>query len=282
MSISEKAIVICPVIQSTTLKHTDKEAGYDLALQKRANSRATKVVVDLVNPVHLKAITAVMSAYRTYIQANSVPWFAGAFLIPKGRYFEIARKVSDFKNDLEVEVDSFITKYSGFIYDAKNELGDLFAEDAYPEPEELRHRFQIGATFVPVADTNQFSNLGFDDDTVDRLQQEALEAENQLLRDATIELFDRVKNRVAMLANRLRDPETKRYRESLVTGLETLLDILPGLNVTGNKDLTDILDDVRRMLAGFDLEEAKKSDDLKAETVVKCDEILDKLSGFMV
>jgi len=263
--LSEKAMIIVVSISSTTMKITDKQAGAELTARKRATEKSARVVKNLINPDHLKEIAAVQTAFRTYIQANTVPWIGDTFLLPKDKYYEFVDKLLETREELDKEVDKFIRKYAELIQESHETLGELFDASAYPDVFDLRQKFQISVQFMPVPDVNQFNQLGLESETEAELKAEALQAQNNLLQDATESLYKRVHHRVELLHNRLVDAETKRYRSSLIEGLEFLVETMPSLNITGEPFLTGIMDDIQRMLAGFTLDEVRESDCSKEE-----------------
>jgi hypothetical protein len=277
-NLASKAVIVNVEVAATTMKVTDKLASEELTDRKNAQSKAAKVVKNLVNPSNLKAIIAVQSAFRAYLMKQTVPWMGGTVLLPKASLFDFTSKVNEFKRELLKEVEVFLDRYQNLITEARSELGDLFDERSYPDPDELRGKFSIDVNILPVPDFNKFTELGLDQSMTDLLKQEALESENKLMRDATMALYQRVRTRVEMLANRFKDPETKKYRESLVEGLEVLVYTLPDLNVAGDTNLQMILDDITAMLGTFTMEEAKKSEDIRKNVASQCDAILDKLS----
>ena len=279
MSLSNKAVIVSVTISATTLKKTDKSASQELTERKRAVDRSARVVKDLVNPSNLKPIIAVQSAFRAYLERVTVPWVGGMYLLPRAQVFEFSNKVNEFRGDLEREVDRFINRYSSLIDEARNDLGDLFDYRAYPDQYELKDKFSISTSMLPMPDFNKFSELGLEPDMTDQLRQEAVEQENKLMRDATANLYKRVQKRVQMLGNRFKDAETKKYRESLVEGLQSLVDTLPDLNIAGDPGLQIILDDISAMLQSFSFEDAKKSEDVRKDVAEKCDEILGRLNS---
>ncbi len=279
--LSQTALIVFPTIQSTTLKVTDKQAGKDLAHSKRATEKSTRVVKALINTDYLKPISQVMTAFRTYMQSQTVPWYGDSCLLPKDKLFDFSAKVTEYQDELDKEVNRFIRSYSSLINEAAQELGDMFNSEDYPDPMELKGKFSLGVKFVPVSDSNKFSDLGFDDTSTDRLRAAAIEAENKLLKEATENLFERVKLRVQMLANRFKDPLTKRYHQSLVDGLEVLVDTLPSLNITGDPGLSNVIDDVRQMIASFDFDEAKEKPEVREDVAAQCDAILAKIGAFL-
>jgi len=127
---------------------------------------------------------------------------------------------------------------------------------------------------MPVPDSNSFSCLGLDPESEDKLKTDALEAENELLKEATESLYKKVHNRVEMLCNRLKDPETKRYRESLIEGLEFLVSAIPDLNVMEDPYLTTVSQSIQDMLSGVTIDEIRESPEVRKDTVDKCEEIL--------
>lgn len=281
MALSEKALVVTAIISSTTLKKTDKEAGLELAERKHASAKSTKVVKELIKSSHLQGITSVMSAFRAYLKSNTVPWLGDTYLLPCRNLFEFTDKVENFKRLLDEEVEHFISVYDQLIEQQRDELGELFEMGAYPYSYDLRNKFIIEVTVMPLPDNSQFTRLGLDEDTSESLREKALEVENGLLKKATEDLFKRVKIRLEMLLNRLSDPETRRYKESLVTGLSELVEALPELNINEDQRIGLMVDDLRIMLASFTLDDVRADKEVRNNTATACKDILDKMTGWL-
>jgi len=279
MALKEKAIIVVCEITATTMKVTDKDAGRELTEQKKASKRAAKVVKNLIDPVHLKSIIAVQTEFRTLVAANTVPWLGG-YLLPKSRYYDFTQKVQVLQDELEKEVRNFTRRYSTLIKEAHENLGELFDPTDYIDIIQLQDKFKISVRFMPVPDSNSFSCLGLDPESEDKLKTDALEAENELLKEATESLYKKVHNRVEMLCNRLKDPETKRYRESLIEGLEFLVSAIPDLNVMEDPYLTTVSQSIQDMLSGVTIDEIRESPEVRKDTVDKCEEILRKVEWF--
>lgn len=279
MALREQAIIAVVTIQATTMKITDKFAGIELTTQKKASKRAAKVVKNLIDPVHLKNIIAVQTAFRTHVQKNTLPWIGNTFLLPKSRYHEFINKVQELQDELEKEVRRFTKQYSTMVAEAHENLGELFNGENYPDILELSDKFRIDVRFMPVPDISQFTELGLESESEDRLRAEALEMENELLKQATEELYKRVHNRIEMLHNRLTDPDTKRYRESLLEGLQFLVEAIPDLNVMDDLYLKTVMTSIKDMLTGFTIGDLRESQDTRKEAADKCEEIMDKMSS---
>ena len=280
MALANNAIIVVTTITATTMKITDKAAGSELTAQKKASKRAAKVVKNLIDPVHLKSIIATQTAFRTLVQSWTVPWVGGTFLLPKNRYYEFTNRVQQLQDELEKEVRNFTRRYSTLIKEAHENLGELFDPENYPDVLELQDKFKIEVRFMPVPDVNQFSNLGLESESEDRLKAEALEMENELMKEATETLLKRMHNRVEMLHNRLKDTETKRYRESLIEGLEFLVEIVPDLNVTDDPYLKTVMQSIQDLLSGITIDEIRESPEVRKEAADKCQDIIDKMQGF--
>lgn len=277
--LAQQAIVVAPIIKTTTLRVTDKAAGKELTEKKRASDKSATVVKTLIDPTHLKPIVAVQTAFRTYVSNNTVPWMGDTVLLPKDSFQNFAAEVTKYREQLSEEVEKFLQKYTQLVSEARQKLGDLFDASNYPDILDLRFNFDIQVKYGLLPNENQYAQLGLDGETTDYLRAEALQAENDLLHEATENLFKRVAERVNMLRNRLTDENTKRYRESLLEGLRVLVDTMPTLNITGNKQLKEIMDDVQKMISDLTMDQVRESEEVRKDVAGQCDDIMAKMSA---
>ena len=66
-----------------------------------------------------------------------------------------------------------------------------------------------------------------------------------------------------------------------MNGIRELLDIIPVLNVTGDKSLDEFVARVREQIAIHSTEELKDSEPVRAAVISTADDILKKMSAFM-
>jgi len=280
MSLYQKALVMSYYLNASTLKKTDRQASEDLAREKGAEESAARVIKQLINPKYVKPVQSVINSVRAYLEAETLPWGRHEVLVPATKYFDVVENLAKFKDLLDMRLEIFGNNYLQAVEDAKKELAELFNPEDYPSVESIKSRFGFSVSFKPMTDVNQFVRLGFEDEETDKLKQAAIEHENELMKEAIESCYKRVHKHVSVLAKRLTDENTKRFRSALLENIETLINTLPGLNIYDDPELNEVLDDMREMVAGVTIEEIKKHKKVREEVAEQADAIVAKLEAF--
>jgi hypothetical protein len=132
-------------------------------------------------------------------------------------------------------------------------LGGLFRESDYPHPEELRSRFAFETRVLPLPDAGDF-RVALGDEERERVKRQIMATVEASLQLASRELWQRLYDAVHHMAERLGQYKTTEegvehpFRDSVVTNLVKLVDVLPKLNVTRDPELERLAAEVRSSL----------------------------------
>lgn len=184
--------------------------------------------------------------------------------------------------------DTLVAQLEELKADAKTRLGKLYKESDYPSAKQLRKCYYAKVSVRAMPDAQDFRvELGSDADVEVIRQQIGDELQEQLSR-AHRGIWERLQKVIANASERLKAYEVSSegkvshaFRESLLTNVTELLDIIPILNVLQDKELDAFTARIRAEITSFTVPALRASDEDRAKVVKAADDILAKMQGFL-
>ena len=143
----------------------------------------------------------------------------------------------------------------------------------------------IETKVMPLPDAGDF-RVTLGDEEKERIKRQITAAVEASLQVASRELWQRLYEAVSHLAERLQaykvtgEGVEHPFRDSVVTNLVKLVDVLPKLNVTGDPELERLANQVRASLL-VDPQELRKSESIRSETAKAATAICDRMAAYM-
>lgn len=244
----------------------------------------------------LQGVTRAESAARAFHAENTLPWaHDGARILPAANYFSYTAAMRDYRADFEREVDAFCARYDEVIADARLRLNGLFVEADYPRPTDIRARFAFDVAVEPLPAAAYF-RVTLGDDEEARIRREIERRLRASVDGAVTELWLRVHDCVARTAERLRlfQPATDEapvqhpFRDSLVSNLRDMVDLLPRLNLTGDPRLDQMRLRLAELLPVADARDdaatarhLRESDAAREQVARAAEDILRDMAGYV-
>jgi hypothetical protein len=94
-------------------------------------------------------------------------------------------------------------------------------------------------------------------------------------------MWSNVRERVSHLVDRLAQPDAK-FKRATVEQVRELVELMPGWNVTSQVGVTELVEDIKNMLANVDAEDIRKDARLRADVATQASRITDKLNQWGV
>jgi hypothetical protein len=154
-----------------------------------------------------------------------------------------------------------------------------------PTPEELRAKYSFETRVLPLPDANDF-RVTLGEEEKERIKRQITASVEASLQVGSRELWQRLYEAVSHMAERLQaykvtgEGVEHPFRDSVVTNLVKLVDILPKLNVTGDAELERLAEEARASLL-VDPHELRNSDSVRSETAKAASAIADRMKAFM-
>jgi hypothetical protein len=138
---------------------------------------------------------------------------------------------------------------------------------------------------MPLPDAGDF-RVTLGEEEKERIKRQITAAVEASLQVASRDLWQRLYEAVSHLAERLQAYKVTEegvehpFRDSVVTNLVKLVDVLPKLNVTGDPELERLASQVRASLL-VDPQELRKSESIRSETAKNAAAIAGRMAAYM-
>jgi hypothetical protein len=182
-------------------------------------------------------------------------------------------------------VETLATQLNQLLEEAMIRLGGLFRAEDYPTPEELRAKYSFETKVLPLPDANDF-RVTLGEEEKERIKRQITASVEASLQVGSRELWQRLYEAVSHMAERLQaykvtgEGVEHPFRDSVVTNLVKLVDILPKLNVTADAELERLAAEVRASLL-VDPQELRNVDSVRSETAKAALAIADRMKSYM-
>jgi hypothetical protein len=286
MSLQDRAMLVSLHLSKWGVNRQDEPSATDLALRKRANSKAIRVTKRLLaDNTAYDAIRKFDSALSSWYRANTVPFDDNdARLLPTTEYDRFTTHMRNSRTQREALVRGFLIDYDAFVSGDRRDgsgLGEMWNAKDYPDRFTVAERFGMKLDMAPVPDKKHFLV------TIGR--EELLELQRGV--DARIaaaeakvraDLFRQLSAPIMAMAEKLASDRklTLGTTGPLVENLQTVLALIPRYNLTGDKDL-DAFCTRAKELSTVAPETLKTNPMVRGSVARRAQAIIDEMSDFM-
>lgn len=203
----------------------------------------------------------------------------GVRLLPAGIYMDYTTKLREMQRDFDRAVEEFLADYDTLKAQARVMLNGLFNEGDYPTIENLRGKFGVQLRVLPFPDADQFGVVLPEEELVGIRQD--IEAQAQAaIENAMRDLWERLYDVVARMSERLSQPNAV-FRDSLVENVREIVDLLPQLNFTEDKRLSELCQQVDDKLAVHEPDTLRNDPFTRSQAARQATEIQSVMAAFM-
>ena len=277
-TISDKAMLVRLVIgEVASFKH-DRNVSEEVLASKNAERRSGKFNKKIISSPHLDTFRKNANAARTYHYQHTLPWMDGGLrVLPSALFFEYRQEMSKYKNSAVGYVDDFIKDFPRAKESAKVRLGHLYNDDDYPDPESLRRKFRLEYRFMPIPRGEDW-RVDLNDDDI-RLIKEDIEnqvqaAANESMADVRRRLTDCLEKLYTSL-----DDDGKIFRNSLIGNAVELVELIPKLNITNDKELDNYAKELKQKFGSVNPDSLRDDPKLRKNKANEAKDILKRM-GF--
>jgi len=285
-SLSSRAMLCSLSISMWSARKHDPDASEEIAVRHGAQADAGRYHKVLLPKQALADIQKIVSEARQEHYFMTLPWDDNGYrVLPAAAYMDHVAKMRAMSNRFTESVDSLAGQFLTLVEQARTRLGGLFRESDYPCPDELRAKFSFETRVMPLPDAGDF-RVALGDEEQARIKRQITAAVEASLQVGSRELWFRLYEAVQHLADRLTAYKVTGqgiehpFRDTVVTNLVKLVDVLPKLNVTNDPELERLAEQVRTSLL-VDPQELRKSETVRAETAKAAAAIAQHMAGYM-
>lgn len=280
MNLSDRALLVQLSISQWTARKYDKRATQEVAATHGTNMAAGRYnksllpMNDYLERVHKKA-----GAIRTMYYENTLPWgIEGTMMLPSNNYLNFMTEFRKEKSQWEYLVNDFLSEYDNLRVDAARYLGSLYNDADYPNKQDLERKFRMDMAVFPVPSTD--FRVSLSDAELSGIQRDVEERLRNASQSALKEVWERLFERVRLMADKLADPDGL-FRNSLIENAKEICAILPRLNFADDANLEAMRQEVELKLAKYHPDALRNDPDLRRDTAAEAKAIMDKMSVFM-
>lgn len=280
MNISDNTMIVNLQISTWNGYKLDKTLSQKVTSEAQAETDAARVNKHLVPKEALKEVVTTMGAIRTHFYEKTLPWGDnGDRLLPRLAYMDFVQEHGRLCSEFDSAVEQFLTvKYLAARDQAEFRMGGMFKATDYPEPSVLRRKFAVNLDVHGVP-TGQDFRVTMNAGDVDLIRQQIEEKNQERLTNAVRDVWGRLSETLGHFATKMSEDAV--FRDSTVSNLEELVELLPALNITGDPGLEQIRQDIKDSLVGYTPKELRKDSAVRAAAAQESKRIIDQMAGFM-
>lgn len=285
-SLSSRAMLCSLSISMWSARKHDPDASEEIAARHGAHADAGRYHKVLLPKEALAEIQKIVSEARQEHYFMTLPWDDNGYrVLPAAAYMDHVETMRTLSKRFEAAVNILSRQFLTLVEKARTRLGGLFRDSDYPTPDELRAKFSFETKVMPLPDAGDF-RVSLGDEEKDRIRRQITAAVEASLQVGSRELWFRLYEAVQHMADRLSaykvtgEGVEHPFRDTVVTNLVKLVDVLPKLNVTNDPELDRLAEQVRNSLI-VDPKELRRSDSKRSETAKAAAGIAQHMAGYM-
>ena len=276
-SISSAAMLVELSIGTWTGRKLDKRASQDVTASNHADKGVANVHKKLLGDcAELDAVQKFTANARNVHYACTMPWSdTGLRLLPTTQYFKYHQEMTQLQSEYQRLVTAFLDAYNWEIQNSQLKLGDLFNADEYPSADSLTSKFRFKMNYMPLPDAGDWRvSIGNETEDALRSQYEGYYATQ--LQAAMGDVWRRAHDALTKMSERLDyadDMTRKVFRDSLVSNVTDIVELLGACNVTGDPVMSAAQRDLDEAMRGITPDALREDPYLRAETRRKVNEV---------
>jgi hypothetical protein len=280
MNLNDKALLVQLSIRQWTARKVDKKVTDEVNISNGASQRAGRYNKSLLpDNQYLQDVAYKTGQIRNAFYYNTLPWgMDGMQILPSANYLNFMSEFRKMKGEWEYLVKEFITEYDTLVLTAQADLGGLFNPTDYPTSAELHKKFSIDINVMPVP-SNDF-RVSLANEELTQLEAEWEERKVAAQREAMKDVWNRLYEQVAKIAERVGDMDREVRQPIFDTALETC-SILTRLNFTDDPNLEALRSQLEGKLAGLDAPTVRDDKALRQDIADTANDIMAKMGVFM-
>ena len=277
--LENEAMIVRLSIHQWSARRCDRAVTAETAARYKADPDAGRWNKTLIARDAVHGVTQVVSAARAFHYENTLPWDdGGGRILPSKNFLGYSKRMRGYREEFESAVREFVANYQAYRDDARRRLNGMFDQNDYPAVDEVGDKFSFSFDIDPVPIAEDF-RVSIQSAEAKRIKKELEHRLQQRLVEATRDLYVRLNDVVAKVADKLSDKDAI-FRDSLVENVVELVNLLPKLNVGNDLQLTDLTRVTKRKLCALEPDALRKDEAVRTRAAKDAKAILEKLSAY--
>jgi hypothetical protein len=290
MKLSERAMLVALHISSWSGSAHDREVTEEVNESFRADKKdAGRYNKRLVSQKFFQGLTAAHNHAKKVHRMLTLPWEDdGTRILTSAGYLDYTKRMHECRGQVEAEVKHFIEGLPEYIKEAQVRLGDMYNPDDYPTEDELKLKFGMDVEVKNVPDASDF-RAQLSEDQTKVIVKDIERRCNVRLEKAMDDIFMRTKDLVGKMSEQLGNykagtngvPTSGKFRDSMIMNIYALAELMPSLNVTGDKRIDELQKQLLSDLTSYSPEELRADAKKRQQAKQKADKILKKVEQYL-
>ena len=254
INLNENAMLATLKVRGWNGTKHDLDATEEIHERRGADAESGRYTKRLVSRAALKPIRKIGDEARSLHYKLTMPWDDGSYrLLPVKVYDRYTKFMDDYANQRLQALQDFIDEYPQHIEAARETLGDLIDRGDYPAVAKLQARITMSHRIRTVPHSDHFVCDFLAKREIANIKRDIDRQVQSQIANAVQSLYQRVGKAVNGFVDRLqpgKDGKDKIFHESTVENLREIIELMPSLNITGDKVLTAMTAELEAALNG--------------------------------
>lgn len=215
----------------------------------------TKSLIPSDTP-ELKAIVRLMGVISNVYRFHTGPWDEAYRIISGVKFAELRETIDQLTLELDQEKENLRKAMPRILADAPRKLGTMFDASQYPSIDEIIDAYSVTFETEVIPDRSKNIMIGLDNDRVEKLiddanakdvrrTQELAEHTHGVVASALSGMIESLNSYGVEIEDSKR---TKTFRDTMVTNIADIADVIKGLNITGDAAQDALADTIKAKL----------------------------------
>jgi len=277
--LSEKAMLVQLSISYWTARKLDREVTERANEDFQAQSDAGRYNKLMLGKQRLQGIQQAVTAARICHYRMTLPWNnEGTRILPSAMFWDYSEQMRKCADQFQAAKAELVANYPAYVAESRKRLGRMFRPEEYPAAGEIGGKFQFSVMTFPLPEAGDF-RVDLGDEQVDRIRKEIEQSIKETVGRGTKELWARLHECVAHMAERLGDSEAI-FRDSLVENLAELVALLPKLNLADDPELKQMQEHIEKKLLQHTANDLRENKAARRDTAQAAKNMAEKMAGY--
>jgi len=280
MNLDTKAILVNLNIGMPGKGRQDKEITEEVIEEKEMKDKAGRWIKELYPPKAFAEFVKIQGEARTFFYENSLPWGDnGARILPVANHWQFMEGLRKIRARWDEAVATILPReYPNWVEWARVAHGEKFDETLYPGAKWLEKKFRFKVESNPVPTVDDF-RVKLADDELAEIKADLDRRLNEATQAARKDLWGRLLKPIQHMAEKLKDADAK-FKDSLVGNIREITALIPNLNLTGDKELEAIAQEIAQTLGRKNPDTLRENQTARADTAKQASDMVARLQGY--
>ena len=253
----------------------DKAKTHEVTSEADAAPDAARVNKHLVSSAALSDITAIVTQLRHQFHAKTLPWKDnGDRILTRVIYMPFIEEHEGLVTKFNAAKQDFLEeKYPAAMEQASFRMGEMFDPNDYPTVAQLAHKFYVNLDIDGIPTAYDFRLK----DNEAAMQARVTKAMNGLWQ----KLAEPLEHFAERMEAEELDGKSLKFQATTISNLREIVDILPMLNFTGDKNLEGMRVEIERQITRYEPEDLRKNKLVRQAVGAQARNIMDQMLPFM-